>query len=60
MSGSVLHCGAKHDPGENTVRNILVAGGQSETKNGLIGQDKTNAKVAAASEMSTRLGAKAR
>ena len=40
MGGNVLHCGAKHGPVgsgrsialENAARNILVAGGQPETK----------------------------
>ncbi|MDE5084989.1 MAG: hypothetical protein O4859_28815 [Trichodesmium sp. St18_bin1] len=40
--------------------NILVAGGQSETKNGRGGKCKTAAKVAAARETSTRRGATAR
>ena len=39
---------------------ILVAGGQSETENGQVGQHKTTVKVAAACEMSTHRGAKAR
>ena len=39
---------------------ILVTGGYAETKNGQVGQHKTTAKVAAACEMSTRRGAKAR
>jgi hypothetical protein len=39
---------------------ILVAGGQSETENGQVGQHKTTVKVAAACEMSTRRGATAR
>ena len=38
----------------------LVAGGQSETLNGQVGKHKTTAKVAAACEMSTRRGVKAR
>ena len=45
---------------ENAVRNILVAGGHTETKNGQFGQHQTTAKVAAACEMSAREGAKAR
>ena len=60
VSGDVLHCGAKHDGDENVARNILVAGGHTETKNGQVGQHKTTAKVAAACEMSTRRRAKAR
>ena len=60
MSGNVVHCGAKHDRDENAARNILVAGGPTETKNGQGGQHKTTAKVAAACEMSTRIGATAR
>jgi len=39
---------------------MLVAGGQSETKCGIVGQYKTTAKVATACEMSTRRGATAR
>ena len=39
---------------------ILVAGGQSETLNGRVGKCKTTAKVAAARETSTRIGATAR
>ena len=34
VRGNVVHCGAKHDGDENAVRNILVAGGHTETKNG--------------------------
>ncbi|MDE5111756.1 MAG: hypothetical protein O4753_10970, partial [Trichodesmium sp. St7_bin2_1] len=41
-------------------RNILVAGGHAETKNGGVGKCKTTAKVAAARETSTRIGATAR
>ncbi len=53
------NCGARHDRDENPARNILVAGGQSETLNGHGGQGETTAKVAAACEMSTRRGATA-
>ena len=45
---------------ENAARNILVAGGLTETKNGQVCQYKTTAKVAAACEVSTRRGATAR
>ena len=41
---------------ENAARNILVAGGHAETKNGQVGQHKTTAKVAAACEMSSLQG----
>ncbi|MCL2937356.1 MAG: hypothetical protein MGU50_12680 [Trichodesmium sp. MAG_R02] len=40
--------------------NILVAGGQLETKNRRVGKCNTTAKLAAARETSTRLGATAR
>ena len=39
---------------------ILVAGGLTETSNGRVGKCKTTAKVAAACETSTRIGATAR
>ncbi|MDE5088272.1 MAG: hypothetical protein O4805_14495 [Trichodesmium sp. St16_bin2-tuft] len=42
------------------TRNILVAGGHTETKNGWVGKCKTTAKVAAACETSTLRGATAR
>ncbi len=55
-----LNCGTKHDRDENATMNILVAGGESETKNGRGGKRKTTAKVAAVNETSTRRGATAR
>nr|WP_293098694.1 zinc ribbon domain-containing protein [Okeania sp. SIO2F4] len=55
-----LNCGSKHDRDENAARNILVAGGQSETLNGQVLKHETTAKVAAACEMSTRIGATTR
>ena len=55
-----LNCGAKHDRDENAARNILAPGGHTETLNGHGGKHKTTVKVAAACEMLTRLGAKAR
>ena len=55
-----FNCGAKHDRDENAARNILVAGGHTETLNGRGGKCKTTAKVAAASETSTPRGATAR
>ena len=42
---------------ENAARNILVAGGHTETKNGQVAKHKTTAKVAAACEMSAHRGA---
>ena len=55
-----FNCGAKHDRDENAARNILVAGGHTQTKNGRVGKCKTTAKVAAARGTSTHIGAKAR
>ena len=54
-----FNCGARHDRDENAARNILVAGGLTETLNGQVGKHKTIAKVAAACEMSTRRAAAA-
>ena len=60
IRGECLNFGAKNDRDENAARNILVAGGHTETKNGQVSQHKTTAKVAAACEMSPRRGATAR
>ena len=49
---SCLFCGAEHDRDINASKNILVAGGQSETLNGRGGRRKTT-KVAVAREAST-------
>ena len=59
-AGNVVHCGAKHDRDENAARNILAAGGNTQTKNRQVGQGKTTATLAVACEMSIRRGAKAR
>ena len=48
MSGNVVDCRVRYDGDE---------GGHTETKNGQIRQHKTTAKVAAACEMSTPVGA---
>ena len=55
-----FNCAAKHDREENAARNILVAGGHTERKNGRVGKCKITAKVATACETSTRIGATAR
>ena len=59
MSGNVVHCGAEHGRVgsgcsialENAARNILVVGGDTEIKNGHVGQHKTTGEVAAADEI---------
>ena len=38
MSWNIVHYGVKRDRDENAARNILVAGGHAETKNGQVGQ----------------------
>ena len=66
VSWNVLHCGAKNGrvgsgrsiAVENAARNILVAGGHTETKNGQVAQHKTAAKVPAACEILSHRGAK--
>ena len=55
-----FNCGAKHDRDENAARNILAAGGNTQTKNRQVGHRKTTATLAVACEMSIRRGAKAR
>ena len=59
MSGNVVHCGAEHGRVgsgrsvalENAARNILVVGGDTEIKNGHVGQHKITGEVAAADEI---------
>ncbi|NEP02641.1 MAG: IS200/IS605 family element transposase accessory protein TnpB, partial [Symploca sp. SIO2E9] len=48
-----LNCGATHDRDVNAARNILVAGGHSETKTGRGDRRQTPAKGAAVREAST-------
>ena len=63
-----FNCGSRHGRVgsgrsialENAARNILVAGGHTETLNGHGGKYKTTPKVAATCEMSTLRGATAR
>ena len=50
-----LNCGATHDRDVNAARNIKIAGGHSEIKNGCGGKRQTSAKGAASCEASTRL-----
>ena len=60
MSWNIVHYGVKRDRDENAARNISVAGGHAETKNGHVIENKTTAKVAVACDMSSRQGAMAR
>ncbi|MDJ0554106.1 MAG: RNA-guided endonuclease TnpB family protein [Microcoleaceae cyanobacterium MO_207.B10] len=55
-----LNCDSVHDRDQNAAINILVAGGQSETKNGRGGKRQTTVKAAAVCETSTRRGATVR
>lgn len=48
-----LNCGATQDRDVNAAKNILVAGGHSETQNGCGDRRKTPAKEAAVKEAST-------
>ncbi|NES22469.1 MAG: IS200/IS605 family element transposase accessory protein TnpB [Symploca sp. SIO3E6] len=48
-----LGCSTTHDRDVNAARNILVAGGHSETQNGCGGRRKTSTKEAATCEAST-------
>ena len=48
-----LNCGATHDRDVNAARNIKIAGGHSEIKNGRGGKRQTSAKGAASCEAST-------
>ncbi len=51
MSWNIVHYGVKRDRDENAARNISVAGGHAETKNGHVIENKTTAKVAVACDM---------
>ncbi|MGB3404453.1 MAG: RNA-guided endonuclease TnpB family protein [Microcoleaceae cyanobacterium] len=51
-----LNCETVHDRDENAAKNILVAGGHSETQNGRGGRHQTSTKEAASNETSTHLG----